>query len=53
MRSTFLKIVLCLSLGLVTAAATACEYHASTAANGQASTTETAQAQPPVQDESN
>jgi hypothetical protein len=54
MRSTLLKLTL--GLGLVTAAlapAAACQYHATTATNDQASSPQTAQAQPTAQDESN
>ncbi len=54
MRSTLLKLVL--GAGLVVAAlapAAACEYNAAMAANDHASTNQTAQAQPPAQDQSN
>ena len=54
MRSALL--MLALGAGFVVAAfvpATACDNQAATAANDHASTTQTAQAQPPAQDGSN
>ena len=54
MRSRLIGLFL--GLGLVAATLTpapACSYHATSAANGQTSPPQTAQAQPPTQDDSN
>ena len=54
MRSSLLKLML--GFGLVIAAfapAVACEYQIHAATNGQASPSQTAQAQPATQDQSN